>query len=81
MKHQKIVNLLNEANNFKFVRRKWNDKSKTNYNTANEVTYHTEVLKSSLCDYNDVYMLLRGDITVTAGPAAEAIFKKLHTVY
>ena len=26
--------------------------------------YNTEVLKSNLCDYNDVYILVRGDITM-----------------
>ena len=34
MKHQKIINLFNEANDSKFVTRKWNifnDGSKTNY--------------------------------------------------
>ena len=25
--------------------------------------YNTGLLKSNLCDYNDVYILLRGDIT------------------
>ena len=53
MERQKILDLLNEANNSKFVTRKWsivNDNPKTNYDAANEITYNTEVLKSSLCD-------------------------------
>ena len=57
MVHQKILNLLNEANDFKFVTRKWNtvnDNSKANYE-GNEITYNTEVLKSNLCDYNNAY--------------------------
>ena len=35
MEHQKILNLLNEANSSKFVTRKWNivnDQSNANYN-------------------------------------------------
>ena len=43
MEHQKILNLLNEANDSKFVKRKWsivNDSSKENYNAANESTYN-----------------------------------------
>ena len=39
MEHQKILNLLNEANDSKFVIRKWiiiNDNSKANYDVANE---------------------------------------------
>ena len=31
-----------------------------------EIIYNTEVLKSNLCDYNDVCILVRGDITVAA---------------
>ena len=53
MEHQKILNLLNEANDSKFVTRKWNivnDNSKTNYDAVNEITYNTEILKSILCD-------------------------------
>ena len=51
MERQKILNLLNKANNSKLVTRKWNvvnDNSKTNYNAGNEVTYITEVLKYNL---------------------------------
>ena len=51
MEHQKILNLLNEANDSEFVARKWNivnDNSKTSYDAENEITYNTEVLKSKL---------------------------------
>ena len=54
-----MLNLLNEANASKFVTRKWNvinDNSKVNYGGGNEITYHTEVLKSSLYDHNDAYI-------------------------
>ena len=63
MKHQKILNLLNEANHSKSVTRKWNtvnDNSKVNYEEGNEITYNTKVPKSNLCDYNDAYILVRG---------------------
>ena len=69
---------MNEANDFKFVTRKWNivsDNLNANYNAANEITYNTEVLKSGLCDYNGVYILARGDITVTAAGATQIAFK------
>ena len=78
MKHQKILNLLNEANDSKFVTRKWNivnDKSHANYNTVNEITYNRQVLKSSLCDYNDAYILVKGDVTVIAAPEIQVSFK------
>ena len=51
------------------------DNSKTNYNAPNEVAYNTKVLKSSVCDYNDAYILVRGDMTVTAAPEIQVLFK------
>ena len=56
MGHQKILNLLNDANDSKFVTRKWNivnGNSNSNYAAANEISYNTEILKYNLCDYND----------------------------
>ena len=53
MEHQKILNLLNEANDSKFVTRKWkifSDQSSTNFNVENKITYNTEALKSNLRD-------------------------------
>ena len=53
MEHQKILNLLSEASNSKFVIRKWNianEKSNPNYSVGNEIIYNTEVLKPNLCD-------------------------------
>ena len=53
MEHQKILNLLNEANNSKFVTRKLNivnDNSNSNYDATNKINYNTDILKSNLCD-------------------------------
>ena len=61
MKHKKILNLLNESNDFKFVKRKWNivnDQLNRNYGARIEIIYNTEILKSNLCDYNDAYILV-----------------------
>ena len=72
MEHQKILNLLNDANSSKFVTRKWNivnDNSNSNYAAANEINYNTEILKSNLCDYNDSYILVIRDITIVVAPA------------
>ena len=69
---------MHEANNSKFLTRKWNivsDNSKANYNATNEITYNAEVLKSSLCDYEDAYILLRVDIYVTTAPETQVAFK------
>ena len=78
MDRQKILNLLNEANASKSVTRKRNiinDNSKVNYEGGNEITYQTEVLTSNLCDYNDAYILVRGDITVIAADETQIAFK------
>ena len=74
MKHQKILNLLNKVNDSKFVTREWNIVSanlNANYGVGNEINYNTEVLESNLCDYNDTYILVKGDVTVTAVPEAQ----------
>ena len=78
MEHQKILNLLNDTNDSKFVTRKWNiayDNSQENYDLGNKVTYSTEVLKSNIYDYSDACILVRGDITVTAASATQVAFK------
>ena len=66
-KHQKMSNLLTEQNNSKFYARKWNivhDQSNANYDVGNRITYKTEVLESNLCDYNNAYILVNGDIAI-----------------
>ena len=52
MEHIKILNLLNETDDSKFVTGKWNivnDQSNTNYDAGTEMIYNREVLKSNLC--------------------------------
>ena len=69
MEQQKILNLLNNASDSRFVTRKWsivNDQSNVNYDVENETIYNTEVLKSDICDYNDAHILVRGDTVTTA---------------
>ena len=59
MKHEKILSLLNESSDYKFVTRKWNignDQSNSNYDVGNEMIYNREVLKSYLSDYNGCYI-------------------------
>ena len=45
------------------------------YNAANKIIYNTEVLKSSLCNNNDAYILVRGDITITGHKETQVAFK------
>ena len=67
MKHQKLLHLLNEPNDAKFVTVKWyivNDQLDTNYDIGNEIIYNAEALKYNLCDQNIVYILVRVNITI-----------------
>ena len=43
-----------------------NDHSNSNYDVRNEIIYITKVLKSNLCDYDDAYILVSGDIVPAA---------------
>ena len=52
-----------------------NDNSNSNYAAGDEITYNTEILKSNLCDCNDAYILVTGDITVIAAPQTQIVFK------
>ena len=62
MDYQKIINLLDDASNqpSKFGTRNWveiNDKSRGTYNVNSQIKFKTTMLKSSLCDYGDAYIL------------------------
>ena len=52
-----------------------NDQSNPNYGVGNEITYNTEVLKSNLCDYNDTYILVRGNISTIGHQTTQVAFK------
>ena len=72
------MNLVDEASDSKFVTRKSNilyDYSNTNHDAWNEIIYNTEVLKSSLCDFNDAYIFVRGNITIVNDNGTQAVFK------
>ena len=71
------MNLLNEVSYSKFVTRKIivNDQSNANYDVGNEIIYNTEVVKSYLCDYNKVYILVRGDIIIIGHTVTQVGFK------
>ena len=78
MEIQKIANFLGDVDNksSKFVTRKWyviNDQNNTDYREGNEdsttVKFETKVIKPSLCDYSDTYIIVTGNITATGGDA------------
>ena len=56
MEQQKILNLLNEEINYRFVTSEVsivNDQSNANYYVGNGFIYSTDVLKTNVCNYND----------------------------
>ena len=48
---------------------------KCNFGIGNETNYNTEVLKSNLCDYNDAYILVKGDITIVGDNRTQVVFR------
>ena len=75
MEYQKIANLIDAASNqpSKF-KTNWvdiNDDSRETYNVNSQIKCKTTMLKSSLCDCNYVYILVKGKITIT-GAGADA---------
>ena len=79
MEYQKIANLIDDTSNqpSKFRTRTWveiNDESRGAYNVNSQIKFKTTMLKSSLCDYSDAYILVKGTISVhnTAAHGAAA---------
>ena len=71
MELQKIVNFLDTTSDDKdlprFVTKKWigvYDQSEGNYNVNKEIRIKTSMLRSDLCDFNDAYIVVKGDITL-----------------
>ena len=52
-----------------------NNQSNADYDVGNEIIYNAELLRLNLCDYNDAYILVKDDITVTAAPGTQVSFK------
>ena len=74
-----IANLIEDASNkpSKFRTKTWveiNDESRGTYNVNSQIKFKTTMLKSSLCDYSDAYIVVKGTTTVnnTAGDGAAA---------
>ena len=77
MEYQKIANLTDDTSNqpSKFRTRNWveiNDESRGAYNVNSQIKFKTTMLKSSLCDYSDAYILVKGTISVNNTAAADA---------
>ena len=77
MEYPKIKNLIGDAPNHlcKFKTKNLveiNDESRETYNVNSQIKFKTTMLKSSLCDYSDAYILAKGTITVNNTVAADA---------
>ena len=79
MEYQKIANLLDNRLDHpsKLRTKNWveiNDESRENYTTGSDIKFKTTILRSSLCDYADAYIIIKGTIAITgAGDDAAAI--------
>ena len=77
MEYQKVANLLDDASNqpSKFKTKSWveiNDESRGTYNVNSPIKFKTTMLKSSLCDYSDAYILVKRKQIIGAGDDAAA---------
>ena len=69
--------MLDDASNqpSKFKTKNWvevNDESRGTYNVNSQIKFKTTLLKSSLCDYSDAYILVKGKIITGTGDDAAA---------
>ena len=69
MEYQKVANLLNNESNkpSKFRTKKWaeiNDDIIGAYSPNRLIRFKAAMLRSSLCDYSDAYILIKGHKTV-----------------
>ena len=83
MEFQKIVNFLDTTFNNedlrRFVAKKWvdvYDQSGGNYDVNKEIKITPSMLRSDLCDFNEAYVVLKGDTTVDAPNNAKKKKKK-----
>ena len=68
-----LVNISYQSSNFRT--KYWveiNDESAGVYNSNNQIKFRTTMLKPSLCDYNNAYIIVKGTITVNDTAAADA---------
>ena len=77
MEYQKITNLIEDTSNqpSKFRTKNWaeiDDESRGAYNVNSQIKFKTTMLKSSLCDYSDAHIFVKGTISVNNTAAAGA---------
>ena len=78
IEYQKIANLLNDESNkpSKFKAKNWveiDDHVSGLYSPNKQIRFKTSMLRSSLCDYSDAYVLVKGNTSVNNTGAAEEL--------
>ena len=69
-----IEDTSNQPSNFRTKNRvEISDKSRGTYNVNSQIKFKTTMLKSSLCNYSDAYILGKGAITVDSTAAAATV--------
>ena len=73
MEYQKITNLLDTMIDEipRSITKKWvkiydqSSSADNRYKPNNQIRFKTSMLRSNLCDYSDVYIVVKGTITIT----------------
>ena len=77
MEYQKIASFVDNASNqpskFRTKNRvEINGESRGTYSVNRQIDFRTSMLRYSLCDYSDAYILVKGNITFNNTAAADA---------
>ena len=85
MEYQKIANLIDDTSSqpSKFRTKIWveiNDESRGTYNVGSQIKFKTTMLKSSLCNYSDAYIIVKGKTTI-AGAGNDAAARQADERY
>ena len=85
MEYQKIAKLLNDESNepSKFRTKNWveiDDDIRGEYSPNKEIRFKTSMLRSSICDYSDAYILVKRNISVNNTGTAAAPTNRNKTV-
>ena len=85
MEYQKIGNLIDGASNqlSKFRAKNWleiYDEYGETYNVNSQIKFKTTMLKSSLCDYSDAYILVKQKVTITGEGDDEQLDKQMKEI-
>ena len=67
--------MMHQINHLNLELKVWveiNDSSRGTYNVNSQIKFKTTMLKSSLCNYSDTYILAKGAIAANSTAAADA---------